>query len=99
LPETSALLPIEMNCVRPMPWSAATLDRHTEGPERHADTLLRGWARGRVERVGSVLITPAVGPIMRIPAARTRRGARAQGAPSRRLAVARGDDHQPAHLS
>ncbi len=78
LPETSALLPIETNWVRPMPSERATLRMATPRapdwltkptPPRSAGT---GAKVALSEIAGSVLMIPMqLGPIMRTPARRT----------------------------
>lgn len=78
LPETSALLPMETNCVRPIPRSCATFKIATpSAPDWLTNPIDPGRA-GVGANVAfkltsaSVLITPMqFGPIMRTPAART----------------------------
>ena len=79
LPETSALLPMEANCVSPTPRSAATFKIATP---RAPDWLTKPIEPGRAgvgakvafkRTSGSVLITPMqLGPTMRMPCSRTR---------------------------
>ncbi len=89
LAETSALLPIEANWVRPMPRSEAALRIATpSAPDWLTKPTVPGWA-GVGAKVAlsatpaSVLITPMqLGPTMRTPATRTRsRTRRSSSAP------------------
>ncbi len=90
LPETSALLPIDTNWVRPIPWSWATFRMATPSAP---DWLTKPKEPGRAgvgakvalrRTSGSVLITPMqLGPIIGMPAARTvSRSRRSRAAPS-----------------
>ncbi len=79
LPETSALLPIETNWVRPMPRSWATLRIATPRAPDWLTKPMPPACAGVGEKVasrfmsGEVLMTPMqFGPIIRMPAARTR---------------------------
>ena len=90
LPETSALLPIEANWVKPIPRSAAAFKIATPSAP---DWLTNPTVPGRAgvgakvalsDTAASVLITPMqLGPTIRTPAARTRsRSRRSSAAPS-----------------